>query len=482
MTSIEQCAVATTGHISKPVVATHLLGEDIRKRKEDIVMNVASVKSILVNQIKELKMSAESVCLSSPKDFSRNRKLSFEQTISVILGMKGGSLATELLDYYDCNPNCITASGFCQQRSKIRPDAFYLLFRKFLKTYSANANLKTYKGFRLFAVDGSDIQITPNENDPDTYYPGTNGQKPYALMHMNALYDLENRIYEDVIVQKRNCWNEGQALIDMMEKSSISNALVIADRGYESYNLMAHIEEHGWKYLIRIKNSKGITKGLNLPDSEEFDLDISMNMTRKCSNEVKFLCSTQRNKFRYVPPTCRFDFLPSLKNSYREPATFYKLNYRIVRLKVSETLTETIVTNLPRDMFTAVEIKNLYAARWGIETSFRNLKYTVGMLHFHSKKVEGILQEVYAALIMYNFTEIITSLIVIKSGKRKTVYKANFSIAVHVCRAFLLREIPPPNIEAIIARNIIPVRPDREYVRILNKKTKTAISFIYRVA
>lgn len=445
-------------------------------------MDVASVKSILVNQIKNLSMKAESVCLNPQKDFTRSRKLSFDQTVSVILGMKGGSLATELLDYYDCDPNCITASGFCQQRSKIHSEAFYLLFKQFLKNYSADARLKTYKGFRLFAVDGSDIQITPNENDPDTYYPGTNGQKPYALMHMNALYDLENRIYEDVIIQKRNCWDEGQALIDMMEKSSISNALVIADRGYESYNLMAHVEEHGWKYLIRIKNSKGITKGLTLPDTKEFDLDISMNMTRKSSNEVKELCKIYRNSFRLVPQNCRFDYLPLLKNSYKEPATFYGLNYRIVRIQITDELTETIVTNLPRDMFTAAEIKKLYAARWGIETSFRDLKYTVGMLHFHSKKVEGILQEVYAALTMYNFTEIITSLIVIKSGKRKTVYKANFSIAVHICRAFFLKEIPPPNIEAIIARNIVPVRPDREYARILNKKTKTAISFTYRVA
>lgn len=445
-------------------------------------MNIARVKSILVNQIEELSKATDSVCVNPEKDFSRNRKLSFGQTVSAILGMKGGSLATELLDYYDCDPNCITVSGFCQQRNKIIPEAFYLLFRRFLETYSANVNLKTYKGLRLFAVDGSDIQITPDENDPDTYYPGTNGQKPYALMHMNAIYDLENCIYEDVLVQKRNCWDEGQALISMMERSNASNALVIADRGYESYNIMAHIEEHGWNYLIRIKNSKGITKGLDLPKTEEFDLDISMNMTRKSSNEVKTLCRNYRNSYRLVPQNCKFDYLPMLKNSYKESPVFYTLNYRILRIKISDELTETIVTNLPREQFSPKEIKKLYAVRWGIETSFRNLKYTVGMLHFRSKKAEGILQEVYASLVMYNFTEIITSLVVLASGKRKTVYKANFSVAVHICRAFLQKEIPPPNIEAIIAKNIVPVRPDREYVRVLNKKIKTAISFLYRVA
>ena len=40
------------------------------------------------------------------------------------------------------------------------------------------------------------------------------------------------------------------------------------------------------------------------------------------------------------------------------------------------------------------DIKRLYAMRWGIETSFRNLKHTLGLLHLHAKKVEFVLQEI----------------------------------------------------------------------------------------
>ncbi len=32
------------------------------------------------------------------------------------------------------------------------------------------------------------------------------------------------------------------------------------------------------------------------------------------------------------------------------------------------------------------KLKQIYALRWGIETSFRDLKYTIGMLDFHSKR------------------------------------------------------------------------------------------------
>lgn len=34
--------------------------------------------------------------------------------------------------------------------------------------------------------------------------------------------------------------------------------------------------------------------------------------------------------------------------------------------------------------------------RWGIETAFRELKYTIGITAFHAKKRELIKQEIYA--------------------------------------------------------------------------------------
>ena len=50
------------------------------------------------------------------------------------------------------------------------------------------------------------------------------------------------------------------------------------------------------------------------------------------------------------------------------------------------------------------EIKELYHKRWGIETSFRELKYAIGLSALHSKKRESIKQEIYARLLLYNFS------------------------------------------------------------------------------
>lgn len=198
----------------------------------------------------------------------------------------------------------------------------------------------------------------------------------------------------------------------MVDHSDISKALIIADRGYGSYNNLAHIQEKGWFYLIRIKDGKpGIKEGLELPESDSFDVDISLQLTRKQAKEIKELFK-DKNHYRFVSSATIMDYLP-LKNKKSEPAKFYELSFRIVRFEIAEGLYETVVTNLEREKYKMDELKELYALRWGIETSFRDLKYTLGMLNFHSKKVMCIQQEIYAHLIMYNFAEMITSHVVI---------------------------------------------------------------------
>ena len=152
----------------------------------------------------------------------------------------------------------------------------------------------------------------------------------------------------------------------------MEDVLLIADRGYEGFNLMAHIQEKRWHFLIRIQDilhSRGIAAGLSLPDEEEFDIPIHLSLTTKSTNEVKQLCK-DRNKYRFIPPTVSFDYLPK-QNRRHDPALFYELQFRIVRFKITDDTFETVVTTLDQNKFPAKELKKLYNMRWGIETSFR---------------------------------------------------------------------------------------------------------------
>ena len=433
--------------------------------------NSQEVKDLLIGIINKQKQDLTGLVCNPNVDFSRNRKIPYENMILSLLTMEGTTLTNELLRQFGCSATTATSSAFVQQRKKILPIALESLFHDFAAQTFREDN---YNGYKLLAVDGSDIQIPTNLNDEHSLFITKEGVKPYNLL---------THTYEDAIVFKRKEAFENKALTEMVDRSTIKGkVIVIMDRGYEAYNNMAHIQEKGWFYLIRVKDfgqhKTGILHGLDLPDTAEFDEYIDLNLTRKQTNEMKKLFQ-KKNEYRKIAHNKTFDYLPS-KSKKSDATVLYHLPFRIVRFPISDNSYEVVVTNLDATEFPPDSLKKLYGMRWGIETSFRDLKYTIGLLHFHSKKVEYILQEIFASLIMYNFSELITSHVVIEKGTRKYEYKVNFSVAVHICREFLLKVNIPPDIESLIARYITPIRPGRSRPR--EMKVKQAISFMYRVA
>ena len=195
-------------------------------------------------------------------------------------------------------------------------------------------------------------------------------------------------------------------------------------------------------------------------------------LTRKQTNEVK----VHPEKYHFLPKNSPFDFLNLYTN------LFYDMDFRVVRFKLSEDAYECIITNLDRENFPPEKIKELYHMRWGIENSFRDLKHTIGLSHFHSKKVEFVKQEIYARLVLYNFCEAITSHIAVENKPRKHTYQLNFSAAVDVCRQFLPDHstLSPPNVEALLLKYVLPVRNGRHDPR--KVKPRSFVSFTYRVA
>lgn len=442
-------------------------------------MNPETLKNILFKEIDSLDVKA---CSRRPgSDFTRSRKLPFKTLVKSIIQLEGKSLGNELLNIFPDPKYTPSVSAFVQQRQKLSPATFETLFSSFVRAVESIMPVNKYQGYRLLAVDGSDIHIPTDHTHTASFYPGTNGQSPYNTLHMNALYDLLSNTYLDCILQGSRESNEQAAFCDMVDRSWLNSVIVMADRGYESYNNIAHVTEKGWRFVIRIKDNpkaNGILKGLDIPDTPEFDLQINLNCTRKQTNEAKILFK-DRNRYRLIPSHVRFDYLPD-NHRKSDPLIWYPLSFRIVRFHLCDDLYEAVITNLPKDRFPPDVLKKLYSMRWGIETSFRSLKYTIGLLYFHTKKAEYISQEVFAKLIMYNFSELITSRMVIQKNGRKFDYRTNFSRVVMILRKFLLGDISPPDLEAHITKNIVPVRPDRKRKREVH--TNTYISFTYRIS
>jgi len=421
------------------------------------------LESKLNDIIVDVSMSSDFV-RNSKTDFTRSRKLGFLPTFNSVLTMGGGSLGSELLELFEYSDSMPCKSAFVQARHKILPEAFSHVFYEFTKELPRH---KKYKGYHLLSVDGSSLNIYRNPNDVDTFVNKVRN-KGYNEMEISAMYDLLNNVYTDPVLQGVNHKDERGALISMIPNIS-GKSIVIADRGYESYNVLAHLEEANQRYVVRVKDisSNGILSGFTLPD-KEFDKTFTVNISNYQRNKLKALAN-----YRFSPSIARFDF------SYKDnPA--YSLSFRVVRIRYDGDKYQCIITNLS-DEFTPDDIKYLYKLRWGIETSFRQLKYAVGLSNFHAKKKDSIIQEIFARLTLHNFCESIVQNAILINRSTKHNYKINFTRAVQICRKYLrFFNTILINVEALLKRHLSIIRDNRSFKR--NLKPKKFTSFVYRVS
>lgn len=425
-----------------------------------------SIISRLSTCISLVSNSIACYCSDPVSDFTRRRKLPADVLIHYLIQCQSKATKSELCEYFDSSLDIPSDSALCQQRKKLDPLALKRICKLFTRSFE---DYKKIKGYYILACDGSDINIPFDKNDKETLCQRTN-QKPYSQFHLNALYDCLNEVYWDVSIDSASKKRECDALISMLkERNYPSNSIIIADRGYERYNLMAHCIESNQKYLIRVKdiNSNGILHSLQLPN-QEFDINVkkklTYNQSKKYSNDYTLLsnCSS------------RFDFFAYAQDEY-------EIKFRVVRFKITEDTYECLVTNLSQDEFNMEELKRLYHLRWNEETSFRTLKYTIGMINFHSKKRMFLKQEIYARIILFNLSNILTNRIKIKQKEKwKDKMKINQSAAVTNIRLFLNNRITEQELITRLKKYLVPIRPDRKFKR--NMKPKSVVPTTYKAS
>lgn len=384
----------------------------------------------------------------------------------MIMGMGGGSLSKEIFEWFDYAEDTVSVSAFVQQRNKIKYEALNFIFKTMVNRCDKHL---LFNGYRLFAIDGSDLRLPTNKTDPFSFIKNDDETKGYNLLHLDTLYDLLQHVYIDASIQSKIGMNEHKALVNMIDRSDISDkVIVIADRGYESFNNIAHFQEKGWHYIIRSKESYGIK--YTTPDADTFDIDTTITLTRRQTKETRALMEKNPEKYRWIQPHTTFDYIHPRENK------MYDLPIRIVRIKISDTLSETILTNLPRNEFPSEIIKELYKLRWKIETSFKELKYNIGLASMHSKKQNLIFQEIFAKLTVYNVISMITySQRNIPDGKR-----INFAKSVAVCIRFITGKLSEKSLQKILSKFLSPVRLGRTFPR--SSSIKNPFCFAYRIS
>lgn len=425
-----------------------------------------SVLKALNGAIHHVSENFRDYCPNPEKNFSRNRKLSFEDMLRIPLAMQCKSLQPELNNYFDFKKGIPSKSAFVQKRQLVNPEAFREVFRRFT---AAASSKKRYKGFQLLACDGTDVNLPRNPKDTVTGVQAKPGANSYNMMHINAIYDLLSGIYTDYSFDFGCVARETAALKQMTEHiQNPQEVILIADRCYGSYSTMLALTDKKLHFVLRAKDieSNGFLSSYNLPNTE-LDIEISKFLTyhrgkQYCSEEYAFVSHNESG----------LDF----SNTDTIPISF-----RLVRFQTSTENWECLLTDLPGEIFSTQEIMKLYGLRWGIEVSFRDLKYAVGLMYFHSKKLNSILQEVHATMIMMNFCVLLVEALPLQEKNTwKNGQKTNFAVAVGLCRSYFLSNGKTKYLDQI-HRNPSSVRPRRSYHRYLHD-TKPAKSMNYRMS
>ena len=435
------------------------------------------VKQALSEAINQVAADISQYSVDASKNFLRTRKLPPDKLISFLISCGSSGTRQELLDFFDMNPKSPSASAFNQQRAKLKPEALEAVFHHFNSSPILSASSDEY---RFLAADGSSFTFCSRSAfSPDEYLINVgHSAKGFFSMHLNALYDLKKHTYSDALIQPVHFKDEFRAFCDLVDRHILlpgNKDVFIGDRGYCSYNNMAHVIQKGQFFLFRSKDihSKGLIQKFDFPDTDSFDITVNVTLIRSQRKSIPVPKGSYR---RFVDANTSFDYI-----EYGSSDT-YELSFRIVRFPISQDDYECLVTNLPEEEFPMQRLKILYYSRWAIEGSFRQLKYTIGLSNFHASKPEYIKQEIWAKLITYNMTETLINLTIIKKGETKYEYKVNFTVAAHICRVFLRPKEDPIDVMSLLCRELVPIRDDRQYPRLKTAHFRKPRYFIYRAA
>ena len=90
---------------------------------------------------------------------------------------------------------------------------------------------------------------------------------------------------------------------------------------------------------------------------------------RKRTKEIK----ANSDIYKFLPKASTFDFMDLKENQ------FYPIAFRVVRVMLDDGSYQSFITNLDVDELPLGKIRKLYHMRWGIETSFREIKHILAL-------------------------------------------------------------------------------------------------------
>ena len=144
----------------------------------------------------------------------------------------------------------VSVSSLCEARQTLPEDIFIELNQELLALWNKTPDLPSFKGYRLFGVDGSRVNL-PRELIEEGFklYDKERGRY-YPQGLMSCLYNLQEKVIYDFSLVTH--MNERLCALEHM-KQLTNRDVMIFDRGYFSYLLFYKVLECNVQAIFRIQ-------------------------------------------------------------------------------------------------------------------------------------------------------------------------------------------------------------------------------------
>ncbi len=382
------------------------------------------------------------------QDFSRNRKFTFADTVFVVLNKTGRGIRSAIRAYRETvkrEEESYSQQAFSKGRMRIKWEAFQALFQLSVKEFYETANFKKHRGYRVLAIDGSKLSL-PTHPDTVTEFGVQKSSGNQAQALSSCLCDVLNGVVIDASMERYDASERELARqhIERLSEIGTEKELLLFDRGYPSSELIKHIEEKGFKYVIRTNAQQ------------------AGSLIKKAKTDDNVVTHTF------------FD-------------TKITLTVRLVQVRIPESdEIEYLITNLFDADFSKDDFLNIYRLRWGIETKYDDLKNKLRIEDFSGTTPLAIRQDFYATILLVNMAAMLiydneTEIERLhNSVNKKYEYKANMNTVISILKTDVVNMVIHAGtrkgkrlfskIRKELTASVVPVRPDRHFSRSLSHR------------
>ena len=274
-------------------------------------------------------------------------------------------------------------SALSQIRGRVSFEFFEDKFKE--QNELSKTKRKTWEGLYVYGTDGIELILPRTDDICDAGYSGRKVSKYresyMPKMFVTACYDVISGTVKDI--REHATLNE-IADAHSMVKSLEDNSLSIYDRLYVSRELIqTHDSCHSY-FLFRLRKS--------------------------CIEELRVIYKTKRKRIAVEVDG---------------------ITVHVIKIKNPKTGEwDCFASNLPLRLVKEKTVRKLYTLRWEVENAFRDFTQTIKLEQWHSKSINGIRQELYVALWLYNLTKlkILSKFGSAKECMKETYRKPNFKI------------------------------------------------------